>query len=156
MATPTYTPIASITLGSSASSVTFSSIPQNYRDLVLVFNGNGTSDSFLFSYPNSDTGNATQVIMQGNGSNTSSSAFSGLSWGTINTGGKTQAILQWMDYSVTDKHKTVLIRDPEGIVLSIARAARWASTAAITSLEIVTNSGLVTAGSTFALYGIEA
>jgi len=35
----TYTPIASVTLSSAQASVTFSSIPQTYTDLVLVVNG---------------------------------------------------------------------------------------------------------------------
>jgi hypothetical protein len=40
----TYTPIASITLGATATSVTFSSIPSTYTDLILVMNGSSTSD----------------------------------------------------------------------------------------------------------------
>ena len=38
---PTYTPLQSIVLTSSASSVTFSNIPQTYQDLVLVVNPSG-------------------------------------------------------------------------------------------------------------------
>jgi len=41
----TYTPIASQTLGSAASSVTFSSIPQGYTDLVLVINSVAASST---------------------------------------------------------------------------------------------------------------
>ena len=154
MATETYIPLATTTLASSASSVTFSSIDQSYGDLVLVFNGSGTTDGFLLSYPNSDTGNGTQVLMNGNGSSTSSASISGLSWGTINTGTRTIAIVQFMDYAATDKHKTILIRDQESGTSVIARAARWASTTAISSLEIVSNSGNISAGSTFSLFGI--
>jgi len=42
----TYEPIASQTLGSAASSVTFSSIPQGYTDLVLVLNVKGSTANF--------------------------------------------------------------------------------------------------------------
>lgn len=154
--TPTHVLLNQIELSSSASSVTFSAIPQGYGDLILVFDGLGTANSYLFSYPNGDTGNASQVVMQGDGSSAVSSAFSGLSWGTINTSTRTTAVLQWMDYSATDKHKTILIRDNESDTLTIARAVRWASTAAVTSIEITPNSGNIGAGSTFSLYGVYA
>ena len=39
----TYVPIESKTLGSAANNITFTSIPQTYTDLVLVFNGDLTS-----------------------------------------------------------------------------------------------------------------
>ena len=41
----TYEPIASQTLGSAAATVTFSSIPQGYTDLVLVANLISTSSA---------------------------------------------------------------------------------------------------------------
>jgi hypothetical protein len=41
MATNTYVALDTQTLGSTAGSVTFSSIPQSYTDLVLVFAGTG-------------------------------------------------------------------------------------------------------------------
>jgi hypothetical protein len=45
----TYTPIATQTLGSAASSVIFSSIPQGYTDLVLIENGKVTSGGGSYS-----------------------------------------------------------------------------------------------------------
>ena len=55
----TYTPIATQTLGSAAASVTFSSIPQGYTDLVLVDNvksASGAGDSELDVRFNGDSG----------------------------------------------------------------------------------------------------
>ena len=40
----TYSPIASQTLGSAAASVTFSSIPQGYTDLIIISGGISSSD----------------------------------------------------------------------------------------------------------------
>ena len=45
MPTPTYTPLATVTLGTSAASVTFSSIPATYRDLILIFDGTGSGST---------------------------------------------------------------------------------------------------------------
>ena len=57
MATQTYDPIASITLGAAASSVTFSNIPSTYTDLVIIFSGAITTgfDSINIKF-NSDGG----------------------------------------------------------------------------------------------------
>ncbi len=53
----TYEPLATTTLGSAASSVTFSSISGSYTDLVVVFSGTaGGGNSNLILTFNSDTG----------------------------------------------------------------------------------------------------
>ncbi len=155
MPTPTYTPLANITLGSSAASVTFSSISQAYRDLVLVFNGNMATSSIAKINFNGDTTNTNYnaVFMYGDGS----TAYSGSSANPyfFRFALNSAAILNIMDYTATDKHKTILSRsDNENYV--DGRALRWANTAAITSFVISSYSGNYAAGSTFALYGIAA
>ena len=157
MATSTYTPIASITLGSSASSVTFSSIPQDYRDLVLVFNGTVDNGfSFELRFNSDSTGHYSFVRARGTGS-TADSESGTTDTGIRSTGGdltnKTITIQQIMDYSATDKHKTVITRDNSNRTSMIA--ARWPDTSAVTTIDAVTNGNFDT-GSTFALYGIEA
>ena len=57
----TYTPIASITLGAATSSVTFSSIPQTYTDLIVIFNGRTDGDENTNLQFNSDTTNNYSV-----------------------------------------------------------------------------------------------
>jgi hypothetical protein len=62
-----------------------------------------------------------------------------------------------MDYSATDKHKTGLIRDngQQGSDLAVrAYAARWANTAAITSIQYFTTAGNLNTGFTLSLYGV--
>jgi hypothetical protein len=164
MATPTYTLIDSVTLGSSASSVTFSSIDQSFGDVILsmtLTNDAGSRPTRVTI--NGDTGfNYTRVEARGNGT-TAASYSSGESFVTFTgdrsfTSGVTGIIYQFMDYSATDKHKSILARlnntnasaDPHVTM----GAGRWANTAGITSLLIYPSSGNFIAGCTFHLYGI--
>lgn len=160
-----YVPLANVTLGTTATSVTFSSISQSYRDLVLVAYSATTSDSNFWVQLNGDTGNNYSAInMVGVGGN---SYFSqNLSTGTYNyfdvPGGVGGAdgmtfIINFMDYSATDKHKSVLWRNDKASAGTQAEVGRWASTSAITSILIDQYlSRVFGAGSTFALYGVSA
>jgi hypothetical protein len=71
----TYEPIASQTLGSAVSSVTFSSIPQNYTDLILVVNYGISANNFGARIRfNGDTGsNYSDSFIYGTGSSALSS-----------------------------------------------------------------------------------
>lgn len=159
MPTPTYDLIASNVLSSAASSVTFSSIPATYRDLVLVIQNSVSSDSYLFYRINGDTGsNYPAVYMGGNGSSTYSStnnfSYADLAFG-IGTAEGATVISHFMDYSATDKHKTILSRTNKASAGVAAGAHRWANTSAITTILITqTGFGNFASGSTFYLYGI--
>ncbi len=63
------------------------------------------------------------------------------------------AVFQIMDYSATDKHKTVLYRYDNPGVGTMAAASRYASTSAVTVVKAEFG---FAAGDTFALYGIAA
>jgi hypothetical protein len=145
MPTPTYTLIDSVTLGSSASSVTFSSIDQTYGDLVLSTQANTS----VLLRVNGDSGaNYSFVYMYGSSGGTGSAASTGGTLANIGTNG----LAEINDYSATDKHKTIISRYNLSTFVE-ARATRWESTAAITSLLLYTGSSF-NAGSTFFLYGI--
>jgi hypothetical protein len=165
----TYTPIASITLGAAAASITFSSIPQTYTDLVMVMSpANNTSvqdGTELFSI-NSDTGtNYSFTELYGNGSSAASirrtgTAYIGLSFFTTidTTLGSTTNVTHFMNYSNATTNKTILNRANNvsstypGTSLI---AGLWRSTAAITSFSIRPGGSTnFKAGSTFDLYGI--
>jgi hypothetical protein len=168
MPTPTYTPLATVTLGSAVSSVSFSAIPASYRDLILV---HSAKHSFAGAVSvrdngirfNSDSGsNYPRVTMwSGSGaySETATETDIALLYGMASAPYQA-GIVQIMDYSATDKHKTVLYRTGSGSDSNYgvyAQASRWANTAAITSLSITPNpSYTILAGSTFSLYGVIA
>lgn len=160
MPTPTYTALQTITLGSTASSVTFSSIPATYRDIHLVMttpSWTGAAD-MLFRL-NGDTGsNYSLVRVQALSGDVSSGTASGTSqyYGVAIYSGAVMATATWLDYSATDKHKTALHRMHQEDDYVWMAASRWASTSAVTSLSLFLNSGSYPVGSTFSLYGIEA
>ena len=156
--TPTYIPLATTTLGSTATSVTFGSIPATYRDLILVINPidstSGTGDFINLRF-NGDTGsNYSRVAMIGNGSaaSTTTRTDNGIDLEINGTHHFHQ--IQIMDYSASDKHKTALIRLNLPELRVYAMASRWANTAAITSLSCSSAAASFTIGSTFSLYGI--
>jgi hypothetical protein len=158
MATPTYDLIDSEVLASAASSVTFTSIPGTYRDLILVtgFLGNG-GDSFGNIQINSDTGSNYNIVNAvGNGTSASSAAATttNIAIAGSTTTIRNLSIVQFMDYSVTDKHKSILLRANLSSDDTRMVAARWANTAAVTSIQINAVSNNFAAGSTFYLYGI--
>jgi hypothetical protein len=160
MPTPTYTPLATVTLASSASSVTFSSIPATYRDLILVMNGSPSTGSYAFLRFNGDSGsNYNYIFMYGDGSSAVSQSFTSQTQGyigNIDATVRTTFIAQVMDFSATDKHKTFLSRNGQAAGLVIATAGRWANTSAVTSMSVNINSGTFSIGHTFNLYGVIA
>ena len=158
--TAKYTVIDSVTLTSSAASVTFSSIPQTYRDLVLVVDGSASSGTagLRVSFNNDTGANYNAVRMYGNGSTATSDSFSNFSGGIVSSFSMTtsNAILaiQTMDYSSTDKHKSYLVRGNDSAQGTNAVAGRWANTASVTTLNFYSSNNTFAIGSTFRLLGV--
>jgi hypothetical protein len=103
------------------------------------------------------------VEAQGNGSSGTSTGSTGLS--NLRPGADTYATsstfftgsFDIMDYSATDKHKTVLMRVGNTSYATTMAAGRWANTAAVTGVQFFSPGGAnFTAGSTFTLYGVSA
>lgn len=151
--TATYDLIASNVLTSSASSVTFSSIPATYRDLIVVVN-KATTASFVLEL-GGQANSVSNVRMWGDGSTTGSQAATNNSGvGTYNNANL--AIWQVFDYATTDKHKAVLMRANStsgSFSGTTAAAGRWGYTNAISTISITTG-GTFESGDTFYLYGI--
>lgn len=155
-----WTPIANTTLGSNTGSVTFSSIVGSYRDLVLVVQGTTTSGQNVTLQFNSDTGNNYSIVYMagGNAGQSTNSVTTTYMYANYYANwDTTQANItaNIMDYTATDKHKSVLIRDNSTSTYTEAIAGRWANTAAITSIKVAASS-LFATGTTFALYGVSA
>ena len=151
MPTPTYDLIQEQVLSSSAASVTFSSIPGTYKDLVLELVGTYTSNTTTYVRPNGDTSSLYSVTnLQGDGTTASSTrydrtALSGAGfWVAPNafTSGIGTANANIMSYANTNVNKTCISRFGQAGQVTGAAVSLWGSTAAITSL-------VVRCGSTF-------
>lgn len=155
----TYTPIATTTVTSANSSVTFSSIPQGYTDLVVVINGASTGTAGIGVQFNGDTAtNYSRTVLQGTGSAVASSNETGQNWGgwgllDVVSGSN---VFHIMNYSNSSTYKTTLTRAnlPSTGALVRAVAGLWRSTAAITSVTFMYST--FNPGTTLTMYGIAA
>jgi hypothetical protein len=158
----TYTPIATQTLGSSASTVTFSSISGSYTDLVMVisaFTGNDVAEYTMRLNGDSGT-NYSVTSLEGAGSVAVSQRQStqpqmylvGFQGGTYTEPFTT--LIHFMNYSNTTTNKTILSRSSSNA--ASAYCGLWRSTAAINTIAITTPSSTFSTNTTFSLYGILA
>jgi hypothetical protein len=160
----TYEPIATNTLGSATQTVTFSSIPQTYTDLILVISSNSNSGT---DYPRIRVGTGGSVSSSGYsntqiyGTGSSATSFressqSGFIWATYPaTSARVITMFQFQNYSNTTTYKTALMRDNNSAGNVTAAVMLWQNTGAINIIELfLTNSFVV--GSTFTIYGIKA
>ena len=164
----TYTPIATTTLGTAASTFSFSSIASTYTDLVVVFSGKlSIAAESIFVRFNTNTGaNYSVTWVWGNGTSAasnrrSSQTFLPIAWFTgFDSTNENNFIFNVQNYSNTTTYKTSLFRQnntgPNGAPASVGGVGLWAQTSAINAIEFYTSSGVYTAGSTFTLYGIAA
>lgn len=166
----TYTSIASTTLSSAASSVTFSSISGAYTDLVLVSVVICATDSAnqRMTVNGSTTALYSTTRISGNGSTTASGRYSGLNYylltgGAINppsTNGSQIIITNLMNYSNTTTDKTILVKagNPTGSTYPGIEynVELYRSTSAISSFVLTTDAANFSIGCTFSLYGIAA
>lgn len=155
---PTYTLISTTTLTSSTLGVTFSSIPQTYRDLVLVIDGTSNSSEFIPYLINGNiTGaSANTVHTLGNGSAAQSTTSN--PYGPYVSTSKFVIVSQFLDYSTTDKFKPILHRSDVAGDRTIMSFTRNNSTSAITSIKIndsYWSGATFLSGTVLSLYGIE-
>lgn len=167
----TFEPIASTTLSANTASVTFSSIPQTFTDLVFIVEAyNGVADGYFARFKiNSDgASNYSITSLEGNGTTASSlrlsnqpfmlMGYQNVPQSTTSTI-RTTHILHFMNYSNTTTNKTVLMRSNRAGLGLNAEVGLYRSTSAITSIEFLGDTSVSQSygsGSTFNLYGIRA
>lgn len=153
--TTAWVPLATTTLGSAASSLTFGSIPSGYRDLQISVKGKRSTDTGgvrVWANGDTTTSNYQRVVMYGNG--TDDIGFKNDEAELVYMDSNdTVFVIDVMDYSATDKHTTFITRSDEPAKWVFAIAGRWKNTAAITSIQLASSSGDFVVGTTFSLWG---
>ena len=158
----TYEPIGTQTLQTAAASVTFSSIPQTYTDLVLVTNGVESANQYVAIRLNGDTAsNYSQTRLAGDGSSAFSDRQSSQTYGRLSVGDPTNRFLMIasiFNYANTTTFKTWLSRSNTANNMSGVICGLWRKTPeAITSITFLTlTADTFSIGTTFTLYGIKA
>jgi len=175
----TYDQIAYELVSSAKSTVTFSSIPQTYTDLILV--GYGTqaaADSVLFRVGNGtvDSGSNYSATWGGfSSTRTAGQEYAGASVTSSRASNATFAVLVgWQlsvsttgvfsgeahifNYSSTSSFKTIVgtevNTDNTGGFLE-NHVTAWRNTSAINVIQLFNRNGNFAAGTSFALYGIK-
>ena len=164
MATATYIPIATQTLGSAATSITFSSIPGTYTDLRLVLTCTTAASDSIELQLNGDTStNYSLVYISGSGAAANSNNQTSNSRIRINFNGGTSTTVPTMHtvdfFSYAGAtNKTLLstvsgdLNGSGGVDVTVNL---WRSTAAITSIKISCGSnGNLSTGTIATLFGI--
>jgi hypothetical protein len=165
----TYTPIATQTLASAATSVTFSSIPQGYTDLVLVvsaLNNTALNTSFQFQVGNNtiDTGSnysltelfaSTSSVSSDKATSDTAAYLNGPGIGASTTTPNIY-VTNLMNYSNSTTYKTFLGTGGSVNQNLVLTTNLWRSTSAINTIKIFQSVNSMAAGSTFTLYGIQA
>ena len=164
---PTNTMIAldKVTVGTATNTITFSSIPQGYTDLVLEYAGSTASAANMFVRVGNgslDTGsNYSLTQMVGSGSSASSTRLSSqaeikITEGIfVNTNEQCNISIDFQGYSNTTTNKTLLSRANSAAIGVQAQVSLWRLTSAINTISVYASQNFNT-GTTFSLYGIAA
>ena len=161
---PTYEKIATTTLGSTASDITFSSISGTYTDIVLsLYHSSSATTGLIYLELNSDSVNNeysnTRMIANSGGSASDRSNSANnvnqrfISWGRTE---RAITIVHFNNYSNTTTLKQLLIRNSNVSGQVSAAAILWRNNNAITQIKIINQSSTFTTGTIATLYGIKA
>ena len=157
----TYTPIATATGTGSSNTITFSSIPSTYTDLVVVAQMQANSNDYVNFRINNDTGsNYSNTQVYGTGSSAGSaraSSQTSVLWEAIPSSPNViNSIIHFQNYSNATTYKTALLRSNDANSVVRAIVTLWRSTSAINRLDFYNNTNSFTTATTFTLYGIAA
>lgn len=161
MATSTEVAIATQTLGSAASSITFNSIPASWTDLRIVFTTPAAAANYyLYIELNGDTSATySRTILDGDGSTANSSRSTADNFSLIGYMSSTVPTFRTVDiFSYAGStYKTLLTnsnqdKNGSGEIYNIV--GLWRNTSAITSIALKPQTSTLPTGTTATIYGI--
>jgi hypothetical protein len=158
----TYEKIATTTLGSATSPITFTSIPSTYTDLRLIFVGTWTSSNALRTHINNTTTGSLYSYTDLQGDGATAGSFRLTSQNSIqmpsscSTTLPTFVTMDFFSYAGST-NKTVLVeisQDYNGSGVVQRSVALFRDTAAITRLDLTAVGTTFATGTTATLYGL--
>ena len=161
----TYEPIATTTLGSAATSITFSSIGSGYTDLRVVLSvssTSGNSEGVRIIFNNDSSALYSQTYISGDGSSAVSARATGQNFILLHYSGTSTTIPTFYTVDVFSyagsTNKTILTtgsEDKNGSGNTTRNVGLYRSTTAINELKLSTASAVTfSSGTTATLYGI--
>ncbi len=161
--TATYEKIATLSGSGSSDTLSLTSIPATYTDLVLVVNGSlNTAANVYMRMNNLSTAIYSQTVLSGDGSSASSYRHPSAGFGAFiymgyADAGITNYIIQFMNYSNTTTNKSIIHRHNNAGGQVSTSAMLWGNTAAINRIDLITSNGATWSSATRAtIYGIKA
>jgi hypothetical protein len=162
----TYIPIATTTVGAGgASSISFTSIPQTYTDLVVLISARSTgADGNIMIRFNSSSSNFSQIRLYGDGTTAGGygtygewSAWAANTGQTASTFGNSIIYIPNYTWSNNKLLSSLAVAENNAASTDMTAGAElWSNTAAITSISFVMGSSYNFAQySTATLYGIK-
>lgn len=151
----------SVTDGSAPQTLSFTSIPQNYTDLIIFVSARGTADSYFRIRPNGATTGLTGVYLRGNGSVTVANTFE--PWAYVTTTTDTAGVfsisqIYIANYASSSFYKPMSIENMTenngAAAFQILQSGLWSSSTPITSLNLTMNTGGFSQYTKAILYGI--
>ena len=161
----TYTLIEAKTLGTTTASITFTSIPQTYDDLLIKFSTRDNTASYINNMNININGSAanfsarTIMLLGGgvsSGTETTNLAFSTSATATANTFTNGEAYFPNYTLSNNKSYSADSASENNNATNTgaIYEAGLWSQTAAITEITFAPSAASFVANSTFYLYGI--
>lgn len=161
----TYTPIATVTVGSGgAANIEFTSIPSTYTDLLMVYSGR-SEDIYYYGqmYFNGSTSSYSRRALFGDGSSTQTAAYSNEYTLLVTPNSYTSStfsnVMVYIPNYRSSNNKAFVV---DGVLENNATssynyfyAGLWSNTAAITSIKMDPEGGNFAQYSTATLYGIK-
>lgn len=160
----TYEPITTTTLGSTATTITLSSLPTTYTDLKLIYVGSANDTPWLELRFNGATSGYSNTEIWGDGSTVTAHRGSGASTMLVGYPLNSSTIPSLAEIDIFDyrgsNYKNVLSKlssDLNGTGNVWRSVGLYASTSTITSITLIApGGGTFYAGAQVSLYGIKA
>lgn len=141
-------------LNTNTSTITFSSIPNTYKDLFMIVSASPTGSGNSIIRLNGSSSSSYHILTISVSTTTATGNNASNQSGAFLETGSTPFIskIDFIDYTNTSAHKGFLIRESSSQDGVQIRGCRWADTSVISSIEI--SGHTFATGSLFALYGV--